>query len=421
MEISVDMLLSSIDFDSTYVEMPLGYSAGIRAVSLFSNNLTAYEPDVLYIAKASDLLQSAVQKLPAQILCIKDSDIPAELLKTNKSNIIAINGNLEPLTLFQHIQGVLLRYQRQSSGSSKLLNSLIENKGLQHIIDIGCEMFGNPICLTDLSHKILAITRNAEVNDPFWKTLTKTGYMVHELISKTAAMGIFEKARSCKRPILYKPEFTNFYAIFCDIFIDSKVVAHLTIAGSEELLTEKDLEKASLLSKVISLEMQKSKFFRNTKGTMFEYFIVDLLNEKIHDKDMIRDRMQYLDWSPKANLYVLTIHSGKFYDENISLVEIRDKLGQLIFSSKSVIYNDDIVMVISRSEDILFSDAELNGLISLLEENHLRGGISRCFCCLEDIAEYYKQSIKAIELGLASGEEKRLFNYEDYAVSLCQP
>jgi len=416
MEITVDMLLGSIDYDSTYVEMPLGYNEPIRAVSPYSNDLSAFEPDVLYIAKASDLVKSTSYRLPAQILCIKDSDIPAELLENNKSNIIAVNENLEPIALFQHVQATLLKYQRLASGSSKLLNSLIENKGLQHIVDIGFEMFGNPVCLTDLSHKILAITRNVEVSDPFWKTLLETGYMEHELITKTAAMGIFEKARNCRRPILYKPEFTNFYAIFCDIFIDSKAVAHMTIPGSEKQLTEKDLEKASLLSKVISLEMQKSKFFRNIKGTMFEYFIVDLLNENIHDRDKIRDRLQYLDWSPKENIFVLTIQSGNFYDENVSLVEIRDKLSELIFDSKSVIYNDDIVMVISRSEDVPFSDAELSGLIFLLEENHLRAGISRSFSCLEDITEHYRQSVKAIELGLASDKRKRLFYYEDYAV-----
>lgn len=56
-------------------------------------------------------------------------------------------------------------------GSKMFFHALIERKSIQEIVDIGYELLGNPFQVVDVSYKVLAYTKNVEVDDPNWKKL----------------------------------------------------------------------------------------------------------------------------------------------------------------------------------------------------------------------------------------------------------
>lgn len=149
---------------------------------------------------------------------------------------------------------------------------------------------------------------------------------------------------------------------------------------------------------------------------MYEYFIADLLDEKIQNHTDFDERIKYLDLKLEENIFVAVIRSSHHVTDNNASSDIRKSLNNLVNCGKSILYNDDIVIVISRSKKICNVEVDLKDLIELLKNNQVIGGISRCFHSLADIKEYYIQSLQALDLGTHLHDHKILYNYEDYVV-----
>lgn len=116
------------------------------------------------------------------------------------------------------------------------------------------------------------------------------------------------------------------------------------------------------------------------------------------------------------SLYVLTINIEEYEMQNTTVSYARDQLEGLIPGSKSVIYNDQIVLVISRRREEPLAEANLKELSGYLRKNKMYGGLSRCFHHIADIQKYYRQSFSAIELGIRMNKGKVLFIYEEFAL-----
>lgn len=65
-------------------------------------------------------------------------------------------------------------------------------------------------------------------------------------------------------------------------------------------------------------------------------------------------------------------------------------------------------------ENQLLSKEHLDDAIGICKENDSYAGLSNCFQNIIEISEYYKQALRAIELGICAADKPNLFLYEDY-------
>lgn len=300
--------------------------------------------------------------------------------------------------------------------SARFLQSLTEGRGIQHLIDIAYELLGNPIFVTDAGHKVLAYTKSAEVDDPDWYSIVEKGYVSFNIAANAEIKELYKQAIKNKAPVITPKADKNFDILRSPVTVDNKVLGYLTIPGYFQPFTEDKVQIAALLSNVLSLEMQKNKLVRNSKGIIYEYFIADLLNRKMPNREIMAERLKLLAWNLQPKIYVLTIRAKQYDMENVSYHDIMECLHRLDKDSKAVLYNDDIVWIVTTGRKFFRPEAEFQSLLGLLQAKHLHMGISRCFHALEDIGDYYRQSVRAIELGSLLDKRKLLFSYEDYVL-----
>ncbi len=81
---------------------------------------------------------------------------------------------------------------------------------------------------------------------------------------------------------------------------------------------------------------------------------------------------------------------------------------------KTLIYNGQIVILLSAKTAWQLTAGQIQNARSICTENGLFAGLSNCFSDIIRFAEYYRQSLRAIELGIASTDQPTLFLYEDY-------
>jgi PucR family transcriptional regulator, proline-responsive transcriptional activator len=388
----------------------------IKAVKLLDKDQALFESNYLYVGKTSNLPKVLPQDSYINILCVSNSNLPSKYKKNPLLNLIVLNNNIDMVTIFNEVQEMLTKQQQLAINSAKLLDCLVSEKGIEHIVNTGSELLENPICIIDLSFKLLAASKNIEVEDPIWIELLTKGYCSFDFVSMSNAEKFIELVHKSNSPVFMSKDKFRIPRIISNIKVSNKVVGYLVALECEKPFNEDDLELIFLLCKVLSSEMQKNKFLQNTKGLRYENFIIDLICGEKMDIKTIEERLNFLDLHFKNNLYVLTIKVPQNNFANISLYRIRDTIEYILVDSKSIVYNDTIIVLISRNNKISTLENSFVKLTEFFKKNKIHGGLSRCFHSLIDIQEYYHQALKSIELGIGLKTNKFLFSYEDFAV-----
>ncbi|MBV7273385.1 helix-turn-helix domain-containing protein [Clostridium sp. PL3] len=416
MEINLSNLLDKINHYNTELYISQKDNVPIKGIKLLEKNQSCFESDYLYVGKNLNLPRILPEGILINILCVTSSALPSKYKKNPTLNLIILNTNTDIVTVFNELQEIIINHQEFVMNSAKLLSSLVSGKGIEHIVDTGCELLGNPLCILDLSFKLIAASKNIKVDDPIWIELLTKGYCSYEFVSMSSAKKFIEVVHKSNSPIFMSKDKFRIPRIISNIKIDNKIVGYLTALECERPFTRNDIDLIFLLCKVFSSEMEKSKFVQNNKGLSYEHFLVNLLQGEKMDNKTIEERLKFLDLHFKNNLYVLVVSVPKNSFVNISLNRLRDTIEYILVDSKSIIYNDYIVVLISRNNKISYHESSLVKLRAFLKKNNIYGGLSRCFHNLSDIKFYYDQSVKAIELGARSKINKFLFCYEDAAV-----
>ncbi|MBV7274340.1 helix-turn-helix domain-containing protein [Clostridium sp. PL3] len=412
MNISLEMIIEKLRYHKLETYLTNQENENVESIKLITEDQTYFEPSILYITSASRFPLIENYDCPINLLCIKDVPISSKYKEISSLNLIVLKDNIDLFIIFNEVQDILMRFNKWSS---KLMNSLISNKGLQQILNIGYELIENPIILFDTSFKILSHIRVNELDESLWKEALIKGYFPKEYISKIISFKCVEKVYKSRFPVLENLPSEKYEKMVSNIIIHNKIVAHLKVFQHNRPFSKSDFELVSFLCSVISSEMQKIKFFQSTKGVMYEYFIADLLDGKIKEEDLIEERIKYLDLNFKENLYVLSVAIDNFDNENSPISQIRDYLENILSGGRSIIYKDYIVIIITSNKTTV-SEKDLRVLETFFHNNKLCAGLSRHFTKLTDIHKYFSQSLKSMELGSRIHKKISFFQYNDYAI-----
>lgn len=390
----------------------------INEVRLYRQNQSYFRTDILYIINDSTLSKLPLEFKCANILCTGKSN-SLKLSNSLHANMLFMNDNTDSEMIADRIEIILDKQQVLLQYTSILFELLSQGKGLQQIINKGYEMLGNMVLLSDISMNVTLHSENAKFDDDLkeWIYEDKTENYNTFYIKHREKRG-FEKSYISRYPMYIGKDMDTYAYLASDVIVDNNVIAHLIVIEYEKPFKEEDYEIISLLCKIVSLKLQKDdRFICNTRGYLYEYLFLDLLEGKIKDPLIIEDRIESLDIELKENLYVFTIVVNKDEQFNTRLSYIRNLLEDMIKNSKSVIYNDNIMLLINTSGDEEpFHKVDLETLKKFLKNNKMQGGLSYCFHNLKDLKDYYKQSLTSIEMGIHLKKEENIFLYEDYAI-----
>lgn len=390
----------------------------INHVRLCKQNQSYFRSDILYIINDSTLSKLSLELKCANILCAGKCNNTLKISNSLNINMLFMNDNTDSEVIADRIETILDKQQTLLQYTNILFELLSQGKGLQQIINKGYEMLGNMVLLSDVSMNVTLHSENAKSDDSLkkWIYEDRTENYNTFYIKHREKRG-FEKSFKSRYPMYIGKDMDTYAYLASDVIVDNNVIAHIIVIEYEKPFKEEDYEIISLLCKIVSLELQKDRFICNTRGFLYEYLFIDLLEGRIKDPLIIEDRIKSLNIELKENLYVFAIVVKKDEQSNTKLSYIRNLLEDMIKNSKSVIYNDNIMLLINTSGDEEpFHKVDLETLKNFLKNNKMQGGLSYCFHDLKDLKDYYKQSLTSIEMGIHLNTEETIFSYEDYAI-----
>lgn len=317
----------------------------------------------------------------------------------------------------------------------KLIKALGEDKGLQALTDIGHEILQNPIVIADTSMKILAVTSSyyEEIINRIPKgELEKTA--VESTRNKEISSASLDFLKATKRYSMFytnpAPHIVNRETIFkvsgirspydfldFGVCIRENVVAFGCVSGINRSFDEGDLEYCRILSDLIRMELEKDDIFIGNYGLSYEILMKDLLEERLSSSSQARIRFRNLGKNLKENLYAAVVRREVPQTAKGAMPQIQQSMVRSFFpGSTSVMYKDDIVLLLSCEEKEKIDIGAKTDFTEFLQNNHMKAGISEVFNDPICLRKYYGQAVKAIELGEKIYPQKQAYSYYDLSL-----
>ncbi len=387
-------------------------------IKMLTKDQSVFLPNVLYFGHV-DMLPKGISFNYStnfmlygpeyEILGLYTSNAPMTLLHLEK--------NADPFSVYNKIQEIFLEDQQVVTGMRLFLDALFNDEGLQGILDVGYSILGNPLFLSDNSYKYLAVSSGARADNPLMEKENALGHIEKEGIEFIRRNKVDDRVRKSQRPYyLQNPIHNNRGMMIGSVKIHDIEVAHIMMYEQNRMFTESDYELLHRLCRIISIEMQKTDFYKKNKGTMYAYFIGDLLDNNSGNIEQSRERMATLGYKLQNELFVLSV-SNKYNATSESKQEmIIADLQAMIPNSLYVIYQNTIIFLIngcSEEDNHRFNNPKVN---AYMKANSLIAGLSNCFSNIQEIRKYYEQSLKAAQLGQRMDNEPGLYHYESMTI-----
>ena len=111
----------------------------ISCAKLLQRETVSFEPGVIYIGRISDFPADAEDLGKSSFALLVNSPRTSLPLRLRKRGILLVAG-ITTASLFNSVQDILSSETRYLSGSARLLESLVQGKGIQNVVDIGSKL-----------------------------------------------------------------------------------------------------------------------------------------------------------------------------------------------------------------------------------------------------------------------------------------
>lgn len=372
-----------------------------------------YQENCIYVGRTSMFNGNLGKISNACFILINDNATVFEGYVENKLKIIEINENEDILEIYNEVRAFFRRDIKYNQFKVSLLEVYLSGEGMDKIINTASKLIGNPLIVIDLSYKVLASSPMDRITDLLWMDNVKKGYCSYEFIAELTKLETLKKGRKTKLPYEVTCPASPIKKIVYKIEVEGKTIGNIILLECEKTIEADEYDYLVLICGIISKELGKKQFYKNTRNVLSEEILYDLLENKIENRKIIKERLRNCSLVSSTHLSVLVVDISNFeLKQSVDSKFLNTNLLSLFPTSNSIYYEGDIVII---NEGELFSEKQgkAGRVRKFLQENNLKMGISSEFSSIEDCCIYYHQARTSLEVGNILEPEKCICQYED--------
>lgn len=379
---------------------------------------TAHSDIVYVISNLSQI--SSLALIPKNLILIQDKNTNSDIesfAKENELNILyCFSQDYEMDYVKSLVHNFFSDSIKVSQFSEALLNILFSNLGIQKMVDSAYSFFGNPIYVFDAGFQLLATNwTEAQKTQHGQRMIANKGFSQIEFDLVNHNGKIHEKVKKSSVPLqVYHPEIGVNQLLYA--LNTQKDIGHIVICAANRDFQDIDYKYLSIFKEVIVQQLRNNEFIRNSKGFNYEYLIKDLLDGKVAMGEHLSVRMKYVDGEFSGINYCLVVEIARS-SSTVNPTRIRNAFESLSLKIKTLIYEGEIIIILTKDCCSYLTKKERDKLKHLCEELEIYCGLSNAFESIIDLKDYYKQALRSIELGICIDDRPGLFIYEKYYMS----
>jgi hypothetical protein len=152
------------------------------------------------------------------------------------------------------------------------------------------------VIITDRNWKAIAMTAEVEVpGDSDWKELRENGLLSSDSVASGIKDNLAERIEQSTSPLRWQTGGMAYPRIFKRLTVGDKTVATISVIEYLKPFTEEEIPLLNLLGDAVAAELQKSRFQQYSRGMLYEEFIWNLLEGRLTDPNLIRERVRLLN------------------------------------------------------------------------------------------------------------------------------
>lgn len=294
-----------------------------------------------------------------------------------------------------------------SQGKAHIMDALLEHGGLQHLVDVGAEVIGNPVFVCDLAARVMAMSHATEEDRAFWDGLFPGGKMDPDNAADVGRAGIYERIFSDDAPVLGKFDFYPGRFVGARIRLRNDVVGMATLVEREPL-GARDGDLLVVLCQAIVLEMTWQDMQVRSSSALLDVVTAAIEGTASGEELDLRARGARLSLPSKSRVLVLGLESGH---SGVVFSFSQDLLSRRFPTSPTIVRHGRLVMLLDLSR---YGEVPLRDLEACLANLPLRVGAGGTFDTIGGIRESYRQARVAMVLSQRAGLPAGLANYDDW-------
>ncbi|MGH4125470.1 MAG: PucR family transcriptional regulator [Clostridium sp.] len=372
---------------------------------LLVKNQKIFKSNFIYVGTTSFIIQNQINLQSANAILIDDTlgNIPAHNL--GKSKYLILGSNCELFETFNEINEVFTE--------NSLLNALKSSAALENIAEVASQALDNPIIIIDPSYRILASSEISKISDKFWMQNVKNGYCSYDFISYVRSMESIKNSLNNTTPFKVICDKSHIERWVTKIIVDGKLIGYIITLLSNSPMEENYKNTLLMISNVISDKFEKNLVNRNMDNFDGENFLMDLLDEKIKDYNVLVEKLKTYGLNYKSNFTVIVLDIDKFDARDKTPNYLSYKLEKLFYKRTHTYYENYIVVLYDYEREPFISAEQKQLIENFANENQILIGISNTFSNLLNCREYFEQGISSIKISGKMNITKNINYYKN--------
>ena len=342
----------------------------------------------------------------------------------NISCLWAMDGVLTPVgelpgrelgELYRRMRELMDGERQMQQAVGHMYQMLSVSAGLKPIVATAEEFLGCPVAVCDASYNFIQISRGME----------KIGYgiqgshshfiLADSEIESLRRLHIEDKIYENTGAFVIETEdHPDSKWIFCAIRIHNVMAGYVAVClPIQAHPTPHQLQFVTALADVCSAEMQKHEFFVTRTGMKYENFLVELLEGKFDDVNLISSRLELLDRKFCKFFCIAVLRCSQPHNSDLFNQRQMATLRRKYPNSMSVVYRDAIVLFLNQDTPVGLGEEETRPLAEFARRNGMKVGFSQPFQDILKIKNFYQQTLNALDMGELYRPQQTLYLASD--------
>lgn len=289
--------------------------------------------------------------------------------------------------------------------NERLLKALFSNKGLTHLVEVGAAELGNPVLVVDPTYHYAA-RAGIELDDAddsafarFIRSESTDEVIADEGIRYIKETGVDEELARAHGAVLRHNPLYDLDTLTQDVVAEGICLGRVMALAKNHPFGEADRAVFDRLVALVAQELQKGGFLSSKDSQAGPYFLARLLDDEQPNPMHTARRMKLVGFSPLSTLFVVTLRRRGGDMDGSCAQRVRAHLSGLLAHSLSTIYDNELVCLVSRTDEPVLPARDEEALVRAAASNGLLVGISNAFSEVTDVRPHLEQARSAIRYG----------------------
>ncbi|MGM0212903.1 PucR family transcriptional regulator [Enterococcus sp. AZ109] len=303
----------------------------------------------------------------------------------------------------------------------RLYDSFHNSRDMIDLLHTAATLFENPIILTSSSYRVIHMSNptGQPFDDLVWNDAEKYGYCSAESIRLFRRDGVTSSVHENDQPVFIDYSVgKEVPRIIQKLKGDNKIIAYFGLFQANKQISEEDIILVEILCKILEVAFAASRYEDlSLSNHIHESIMLQLLESRIPRNEVFQERLTAANWHTKKLFHLIFVplkkdDSSVYYDQYL-----QRKIDETVSISKSVIYNENVILVINSDNERELDRAKKK-ISTLLKKNNLAAICSPLFTDLYDLPIYYHQAVDTFHvLNILKKNKFGLIDVNDFLVS----